>query len=859
MKKYFYYLLRTINNTIILTKKGLILTNNLIKQYTPIIKNKFINFYSLINKNLNNIFIYFNKILSQLPKKKYTILNIIPLIKLLITEWKNYKLNLLTNYVINKTIKLITYKFASALEIIFSINTTKLKFLLSQNNKYKINKLFIKIIFNIIIILTIFFTLNYIDEYIVNELKNNNLTYTSLIKTQIIPNLNLGAFLTYIIFAGIILLIINSIFYNLLASKGIFFITSIFLVSSLILTLIFTYATLNFYLINEFYIETFKFFNIPFFNDSTCTFFFDILSIGFIILILSIGTCVYIYSYSYFKYNSKLIVLLNLILSFMLGMIILVSASDFITLLFGWEMIGISSYLLINFWNARSYTLKSSFKATIFNKFSDSCLIIAMIIYYYLFNTFNIKPSTILVSIVSNKQLNLIFNYNINALELFSFFLMICSFIKSAQFIFHIWLPDSMEAPAPASALIHSATLVSAGIYLVLRFSYILELTYYVNNIILLFGSITAAYGAITSAYQTDLKKILAYSTISHCGFMMVCAILKYTELTIFYLFVHGCFKAAGFMCVGNIIHNCNNVQDLRKMGNLYKKMPFEFYVLTLCLLILSGFPATYGFYTKHFVLYSLSSNNNIIYNLSLLFLTIGLLASFFYFYNFIYYVFFSFKRGRKNIYNNNIIKNPTVNYHEINKNVKLKLPNFNSKLTHINNTNNGEMFAITLLTLFGFIFSIYYYYLLDLNFINKINVNINLLNLSLNELNNNINLKILNKTHFFKKYFFKFLLISFFIILIISSKYNFNNNVFYCWITVTRNIFLFLAFIVIFKLLTILNNALYELELFIQFFNYEYQCESIRIFINKTFRNIEEIQDFTDIEELTKIEELIN
>jgi NADH-quinone oxidoreductase subunit L len=223
-----------------------------------------------------------------------------------------------------------------------------------------------------------------------------------------------------------------------------------------------------------------------------------------------------------------------------------------------------------------------------------------------------------------------------------------------------------MEAPAPASALIHSATLVSAGIYVILRFTHIIELTPLLTNTVIIISSVTAFYGAIVAGYQSDIKRILAYSTISHCGFMMVSAILKHTTLTMYYLFVHGCFKAAAFMCVGNIIHACNNVQDTRKMGNMYKKLPFEFYALLVCLLTLSGYPLTYGYYTKHYVISILSSTNYYVENIAQFFLVLGTLVSFFYFFNFFYYTFFTFKRGKKNIYNSDFNQYKSNYYHSI-------------------------------------------------------------------------------------------------------------------------------------------------------------------------------------------------
>jgi NADH:ubiquinone oxidoreductase subunit 5 (subunit L)/multisubunit Na+/H+ antiporter MnhA subunit len=171
-----------------------------------------------------------------------------------------------------------------------------------------------------------------------------------------------------------------------------------------------------------------------------------------------------------------------------------------------------------------------------------------------------------------------------------------------------------MEAPAPASALIHSATLVSAGIYLILRFNHLIELSTIMTNTILIISTTTASFGALTAANQTDLKKILAFSTISHCGFMMTGAVLKQTDITLFYLFVHGCSKATAFMCVGNILHNSNNIQDFRKLGGLFNKFPFEFYMLSLCLLTLGGFPGTFGYCAKHFILKTLSTKSTFVY-----------------------------------------------------------------------------------------------------------------------------------------------------------------------------------------------------------------------------------------------------
>ena len=159
--------------------------------------------------------------------------------------------------------------------------------------------------------------------------------------------------------------------------------------------------------------------------------------------------------------------------------------------------------------------------------------------------------------------------YKLHNLDLIAFVFLSASFIKSAQIGGHVWLPDSMEAPVPASALIHSATLVSAGVFLILRLYPLFEHTTIFYLLAPVVGAFTAMYGGTVAYYQTDLKRILAYSTISHCGFLIFLTTLGSTEFTLAYLYVHGFFKAIAFLCAGNIIRFCKGYQDLRRMGQL--------------------------------------------------------------------------------------------------------------------------------------------------------------------------------------------------------------------------------------------------------------------------------------------------
>jgi NADH-ubiquinone oxidoreductase chain 5 len=209
-----------------------------------------------------------------------------------------------------------------------------------------------------------------------------------------------------------------------------------------------------------------------------------------------------------------------------------------------------------------------------------------------------------------------------------------------------------MEAPVPASSLIHSATLVSAGVYLILRFNFIFDSTQYSKFIIPVIGSLTAAYGGVCAAAQSDIKKTLAYSTISHCGFLMVLCATEMNEFTILYLYVHGFFKAGVFMCVGNVLRITRGYQDTRRMGGLLKYLPFEYFCAIVGVLNLAGLPFTFGFFIKHLLLISLDTHIYIYYFVMFHSL-VGAFSGLFYSYRIINYTFGDFKKGQKVLYSN--------------------------------------------------------------------------------------------------------------------------------------------------------------------------------------------------------------
>ena len=379
-------------------------------------------------------------------------------------------------------------------------------------------------------------------------------------------------------------------------------------------------------------------------------FLIDNISLSFSFLTISIAIFVYMYTFSYFRYEplvDRLLIFLNL---FIISMVFLVSSGNFVMLFLGWELIGLTSFFLINFWSTRVGTLKAAFKAFSFNKTSDLFLFFAILLVFNMSYNLDIATFLIQVPYYKNYFLNFLF-FNINMLDLISIFFLGCAFIKSAQIGAHIWLPDSMEAPVPASSLIHSATLVSAGIFLLVRFSVLFELSNIAFQIIAIIGSVTAFYGGLVSMYQSDTKKILAYSTISHCGFLMVVYTTGVIEYVLLYLYVHGFFKAAIFMSVGNVNRFSRNNQDFKKMGSYYKFLPFDCLMCFIGLINLSGLPFTLGFYIKHLLFVGLIKSIWLYYFI-LVNCLFGAFTGLFYSYRLFYNVFFDFKKSKKKLYN---------------------------------------------------------------------------------------------------------------------------------------------------------------------------------------------------------------
>ena len=494
--------------------------------------------------------------------------------------------------------------------------------------------------------------------------------------------------LNYFLFL-INLLIISYVNILYIGKKGFFYVNLFFLIFWVI------YSNYLFiYFLQNFLVIYYDLFFIYYWDENWPIYiniYLDIYNFSYINLTLSIGGCTFSYAYSYMRDENYIEKFLFLLLSFLYSMVILLLSNNFILLLLGWELIGITSYLLINFWITKISTFKAAFKAFIFNRLSDISIILLLLFYY------NFYLTSYLILDVWYYHYNLFYYYEviflwINGYDIISLCLIIAACCKSAQFGFHIWLPDSMEAPVPASALIHSATLVSAGIYLINKFWLIIILSNFLNKLFLLISSWTALYGALIAVYQTDIKRILAYSTISHCGILMLISFLNNCLILFIYLYSHGFYKSLSFMCVGNIIKTSNNMQDYRYMSYKYFYHKFEYYFLIIALTNLSGYILSIGFFSKHFIFITFYFLGYYYY-ISFFFLFLTALVGFFYTFFLINYLFCTFNKG-----------------YSISKVVQFESYNSNTPLF--------QNFAIVILWiqsiyhLFSYYYSIHYYHI---------------------------------------------------------------------------------------------------------------------------------------------------
>jgi proton-translocating NADH-quinone oxidoreductase chain L len=372
--------------------------------------------------------------------------------------------------------------------------------------------------------------------------------------------------------------------------------------------------------------------------EITYKFIIDPLSITFGTLISFITLLILIYSYDYLHEDPNLVKFFAYLSFFSFAMSCLVFAGNYFIMFLGWEAVGLASYLLINFWTTRNQANQSALKAIIFNRVGDIAFISAMGIIYYLFNSFDLEDLELLAHLYVQTTFSL-FSYNVPTLELVALFLFLAAAAKSAQLFAHPWLPDAMEGPTPVSALLHSATMVTAGVFLILRSSVIFSHAPYVSLLVACIGLITANISSLTGLLQYDIKRIIAFSTCSQLGFMMFATGIGNYSIALFHLVNHAFFKALLFLCAGSVIH-ATGQQDIRRMGALFKALPITYIAMLLASLSLIGFPFLSGFYSKDFLL-EVSYNVFGMFSFVIYFIsTLSTAISSFYSFRLIYFVF---------------------------------------------------------------------------------------------------------------------------------------------------------------------------------------------------------------------------
>ncbi len=324
----------------------------------------------------------------------------------------------------------------------------------------------------------------------------------------------------------------------------------------------------------------------------------DALSAVMLVVVTSVSALVHIYSIGYMSYDPHKPRFMAYLSLFTFAMLMLVTSDNFIQLFFGWEGVGLCSYFLIGFWFRKESANKAAIKAFVVNRVGDFGFALGIFLIFYLFGTVNY--SEVFQQIPNITEKNLVFlGIEINAIDLICLLLFIGAMGKSAQILLHTWLPDAMEGPTPVSALIHAATMVTAGVFLVVRCSPIYEYSEFVLNIITIIGMSTAFFAATVALVQNDIKKIIAYSTCSQLGYMFFATGVGAYNVAMFHLFTHAFFKALLFLGSGSVIHAFKDEQNINNMGGVWKKLPYTYSLMIIGTLALTGFPLLSGFYSK--------------------------------------------------------------------------------------------------------------------------------------------------------------------------------------------------------------------------------------------------------------------
>ncbi|MBI5198078.1 MAG: NADH-quinone oxidoreductase subunit L, partial [Nitrospirae bacterium] len=321
------------------------------------------------------------------------------------------------------------------------------------------------------------------------------------------------------------------------------------------------------------------------------------------LLVTIVSTIIYLYSVGYMHGDPAFLKFFTYMSLFTFSMCMLVMANNFLQLYFGWEAVGLCSYLLIAFWYERKSALDASVKAFVVNRVGDYGFSLGIFLIFVVYGTVNYADVFARAAEPVGRTLSIL-GYQVDILTLIALLLFCGAVGKSAQLPLHTWLPDAMEGPTPISALIHAATMVTAGVFMVARLNPIYNLSETAMMTVAIVGGVTGLFAATIAVTQYDIKRIVAYSTLSQLGYMMMALGLGAYVAGIFHLLSHGAFKALLFLAAGSVIHALSGEQDIRKMGGISKYLPITLPTMWIGSLALSGVPIFAGFFSKDWILW---------------------------------------------------------------------------------------------------------------------------------------------------------------------------------------------------------------------------------------------------------------
>ena len=378
-------------------------------------------------------------------------------------------------------------------------------------------------------------------------------------------------------------------------------------------------------------------------------FLFDSLTVIMCCVVSFVSSLVHLYSTEYMSHDPHLPRFMSYLSLFTFFMMILVTADNYVQMFVGWEGVGLCSYLLINFWFTRIQANKAAIKAMVLNRIGDFGLVMGILIIFMKYKAVDYATVFALTPLFTLETFSFL-NFEFNLITIIGFFILIGAIGKSAQLGLHTWLPDAMEGPTPVSALIHAATMVTAGVFLIARSSPIYEYTPIMLNYITILGALTAFFAGTIGLVQNDLKRVIAYSTCSQLGYMVFACGLSNYSVGVFHLVNHAFFKALLFLGAGSIIHAVSDEQDMRKMGGLKNLVPFTYSMMVIGSLALIGFPFLTGFYSKDVILEVAYGKYSVSGHFSYILGSIGAFCTAFYSTRLVYLTFLSKPNGYKHI-----------------------------------------------------------------------------------------------------------------------------------------------------------------------------------------------------------------